>query len=281
MEPWICATCGVEHEPGATPPARCAICEDERQWVPAGGQRWTTASELRAAGHRQVVREEEPGLVGVGIEPAFGIGQRGLLVRHEAGNVLFDCVALVDEAGADAVAELGGIAAICFSHPHFFGAAVSWSERFGGTPVYVPEADRAWFPRRSAALRTWRDRVVLAPGLELVQVGGHFPGSAVLRWAEGAGGRGALLVGDTLQVVPDQGWLSVMWSYPNLIPLPPAVVETVEQRVLALDFDRLYGGWWGRVVGQDAKAAVRRSLERYRARAAGPLPDLAPPSADR
>jgi len=275
MEPWICATCGVEHEPGPQPPERCAICEDERQWVPAGGQRWTTAREL-ASGHRQVVREEEPGLLGVGIEPAFGIGQRGLLVLHEEGNVLFDCLALVDDAGAEAVAQVGGVSAICFSHPHFFGAAVSWSERFGGATIWVPEADRAWFPRRSPALRTWRDRLQLASGLELVQVGGHFPGSAVLLWAQGAEGRGALLVGDTLQVVPDPGWLSIMWSYPNLIPLPAAVVGEVERRVLALEFDRIYGGWWGRVIPSDARDAVRRSLARYRDRIHGPLPDLDP-----
>jgi len=276
MPEWICETCGVEYEDLPDPPACCPICEDERQWVPASGQRWTTRSALRAE-HAHEIREEEPGLVGIGIEPRFGIGQRALLVQSPAGNVLWDCVALVDDEGAERIEDLGGISSICFSHPHFYGAAVSWSRRFSDATIWVPEADRAWFPRSSPALRLWKGRVDLAPGLSLIETGGHFPGSAVLCWEAGAEGRGALLVGDTLQVVPDSGWLSIMWSYPNLIPLPSDVVDAVEARLGDLDFDRIYGGWWDRVIATGAKEAVRRSLARYRARLSGPLPDLEPP----
>ena len=39
MSFWICATCAVEH---AERMDVCAICADERQWVPADGQHWTT-----------------------------------------------------------------------------------------------------------------------------------------------------------------------------------------------------------------------------------------------
>ncbi|MEK8146430.1 hypothetical protein NKH18_49595 [Streptomyces sp. M10(2022)] len=53
------------------------ICEDDRQWVPAGGQRWTTLEAMAADGYRSEVREVEPGLMGVGAEPLIGIGQRG------------------------------------------------------------------------------------------------------------------------------------------------------------------------------------------------------------
>ena len=38
-------------------------------------------------------------------------------------------------------------------------------------------------------------------------------------------------------------------------------------------FDRIYGGWWGRVVVRDGAAAVRRSADRYIARARGERPD--------
>lgn len=280
MPEWICETCGVEYEDQPDPPPSCPICEDERQWVPPSGQRWTTRAQLQRE-HRHELREEEPGLVGIGIEPRFGIGQRALLVQTDAGNVLWDCVALVDDESAAQVEALGGLSAIAFSHPHFFGSAVSWSRHFGDATIWVPEADRTWFPRSSASVRLWQDRVELAPGTTLVQTGGHFPGSAVLRWEAGARGQGVLLVGDTLQVVPDAGWLSIMWSYPNLIPLPPAVVEAVEARVLELSFDRLYGGWWDRVIATGAKDAVVRSLQRYRARVYGPLPDLGPPAPPR
>ena len=36
---------------------------------------------LKADGYRNVLREEEPGLLGIGIEPSFSIGQRCLLVQ--------------------------------------------------------------------------------------------------------------------------------------------------------------------------------------------------------
>jgi len=36
----------------------------------------------------------------------------------------------------------------------------------------------------------------------------------------GLGGQGLLLVGDSLTVVMDRRYLSFMYSYPNLIPLP-------------------------------------------------------------
>jgi len=60
----ICATC-ANHYLEAPPPV-CAVCADERQWVPPGGQRWTTLAELAQAGHRSQVRQVEPDLTGIG-----------------------------------------------------------------------------------------------------------------------------------------------------------------------------------------------------------------------
>jgi hypothetical protein len=80
---WICATCANHYPEAPSPPGACVICADERQWVPAAGQRWTTDAELAAAGHRGDVREVEPGLLGVGVDPPVAIGQRALLVRTD------------------------------------------------------------------------------------------------------------------------------------------------------------------------------------------------------
>ena len=41
----------------------------------------------------------------------------------------------------------------------------------------------------------------------------------MLHWAGGARGRGALLAGDIIQVVPDRKHVSFMYSYPNYVPL--------------------------------------------------------------
>ena len=50
-----------------------------------------------ASDHAVVVREEEPELFGVGMDPTFAIGQRALLVRTSQGNVLWDCTSLLDD----------------------------------------------------------------------------------------------------------------------------------------------------------------------------------------
>ena len=55
---------------------------------------WT---ELAAAGHRSDVREVEPGLLGIGADPPVAIGQRGLVIRTDGGNLLWDPPGFIDE----------------------------------------------------------------------------------------------------------------------------------------------------------------------------------------
>src|SRR5437667_8886578 len=107
MDAWICATCGVQQDPSDDLPRRCPICEDERQYVPPTGQRWTSLPELRKEGHRIDLRDEEPGLVGVGIAPSFAIGQRALLVRTPDGNFLWDCIGFIDDEAVEAIRSWG------------------------------------------------------------------------------------------------------------------------------------------------------------------------------
>jgi hypothetical protein len=140
---------------------------------------------------------------------------------------------------------------------------VEWSQAFGGAPIYIPDADREWVQRVDPAIVTWRGTHELSPGVALVQCGGHFAGSAVLHWAEGAEGRGALLVGDTITVVPDVRFVGFMRSYPNLIPLPADEIRRIVDRVRPYRFDRIYGGWWDRVMASGGIRAVERSAERY------------------
>src|SRR6476469_4747900 len=197
---WICSTCGTQFPPSAEPAERCPICSDPRQYLPGGGQRWTTMEALRSA-HRNAVQRAEPGLYGIGTTPLFAIGQRALLVQHPAGNVLWDCVSLLDDATVDIVNALGGLSAIAISHPHFYSAMVEWGRAFG-CPVYLHAADRAQVTRPDPVLRFWDGETTsLGEGLTLIRCGGHFEGSSALHWAAGAEGRGALLTGDTVFVV--------------------------------------------------------------------------------
>ena len=85
----------------------------------------------------------------------------------------------------------------------------------------------------------------------------------MLHWRDGAGGAGALLSGDIVQVIPDRTHVGFMYSYPNLIPLPEAAVAHIAGALEPYAFDVIYGAWWDRLVRRDAKAIVRRSAERY------------------
>lgn len=256
---WVCETCGVEH---AEANGVCAICSDERQWVPADGQHWATLAELSEVGRRVQITELEPDLFGITVEPKVGIGQQTHLVRTPAGNLLWDPVGYLDDEAVDRVREFGDVTAIAASHPHMFGVQVEWSKALGGAPVLVSEADVGWVQRPDPAIKTWSGRYEVAPGLRLHQVGGHFPGSSVVHWTAGAAGKGVLLVSDTIHANPDRATVTFLRSYPNRIPLSPAVVERVTRAVTPLPFDRLYDNF-GRTIDAGAAAAVTRSADRY------------------
>jgi glyoxylase-like metal-dependent hydrolase (beta-lactamase superfamily II) len=241
----------------------CAVCADERQWVPPGGQRWTTLADLVAAGHASDVREVEPGLTGIGAQPPFAIGQRSLVVATPAGNLLWDPSGFIDEAAVSAVRGLGGLRYVTASHPHFYGSMVAWS-RATGAEILVPEADASWL-RASAEdpVRTWSGTHRALPGVTVIQCGGHFPGSAVVHWASGASGRGVLLSGDTIFVTPGEDRVTFVWSAPNRLPLSAPAVRGVWAAVEPYEFDRVYGGWWTPVLRAGAKHTVQRSAHRY------------------
>ncbi len=205
---FICATCGTQHAPAAAPPATCVICEDPRQWVPAGGQQWTTMDAL-ARRHAIGWREVTPGLLGCGMFPDFGIAQRALLLRTPAGNVLWDCLALIDPATIAIVKALGGIDAIAISHPHYYASMVDWARAFD-CPVLLHAADRRWVMRPDPAIRFWEGEThAVLPGVTLHRLGGHYAGGTILHWSAG---QGAILTGDIASVAPDRRHVSFMWS---------------------------------------------------------------------
>ena len=254
---WICVTCGLQYAASPTPPASCAVCLDDRQYVGRGGQRWTSHAELAERLHVRI--EDDDGLLGVGTVEPFAIPQRALVVRGPEATVLWDCISVVTP---EAVDRLGRIDAIAISHPHFYSSMVEWSEALGGVPILVHAADREWIARSSGDVQFWQgDRHDVSPGITLIHLPGHFPGSSVL-WSHGAGRR-ALLVGDSLHVAADRRHVTVMHSVPNFIPVGPAVIADVRERLAGIDFDDLYGFTWGLNVIGGARHAVDVSLDRY------------------
>jgi len=263
---FVCVTCGTQYPPSAAPPAHCPICEDERQYVGLNGQKWTTREAMQGR-HKNTIKEEEPNLFSINTEPNFSIGQRAYLLRNPGGNVLWDCVAHLDDATVQRLKELGGVAAIAISHPHFYTTMIDWSRALGGPPIHIHKLDQKWVMRPDPCVKFWEgDALDLTGGLKLVCTGGHFDGFQVLHWPGGAQGRGVLLAGDQPQVAMDPKWVSFMYSYPNMIPLNAPAIHRIASTLGALAFDRLYGAFPGRgkgIVAQDARTVVARSADRY------------------
>jgi len=263
MPAFICTACGMQYAPSDTAPAQCIVCEEERQYVPPAGQTWTTLPALAARAFNSY-REHEPGLIGIGTQPQFAIGQRALLVCTPDGNVLWDCISLLDAATIALINGLGGLKAIAISHPHFYTTMVEWSRAFGGVPIHLHADDRQWVMRSDPAVKHWDGETLqLLPGLTLIRGGGHFAGGTMLHWASGADGRGALLSSDIATVTTDRKFLTFMYSYPNLIPLNAAQVRGIAAAVAPFRFDRIYGHYFDRVIPGDGEAVLKKSVDRY------------------
>ena len=263
MNAFICTACGTQYPPSETPPAQCTICEEERQYVPPTGQSWTTLNGL-AARHFNAYRQHEPGVIGIGTQPNFAIGQRALLIRTPQGNILWDCIAMLDDATVALIQGLGGLAGIGISHPHFYTTMVEWSRAFGGVPIHLHAADREWIMRPDPAIKLWDgDTLKLLPNVTMIRGGGHFPGGSMLHWAKGAGGRGVLCSSDIATVTTDRKFLTFMWSYPNFIPLSARQVEGIAAALAPFRFDTIYGHYFDRVIPSGGEDVLKRSVARY------------------
>jgi hypothetical protein len=193
----VCNTCGTQH-PTADRAAltTCFICDDPRQYTPPSGQSFTTLAELRSsasAGEDQqqrrhnefhpLIKDDALRFTRIVTKPAFAIGQRAILIRTPKGNVLWDCVAYIDDDTVARVKEMGGIQAMVISHPHFYSTHLEWAERFG-CPVYLAREDREWLARRDEKRQVSLDGIETKveingedTGVRVVKLGGHFPGS--------------------------------------------------------------------------------------------------------
>jgi hypothetical protein len=263
MPAFICTTCGTQYAASVAPPAECRVCEDERQFTPAGGTSWTTLDAL-AAGHINAYRQYEPGLIGIGTQPRFAIGQRALLVCTPHGNILWDCISLIDDATVTLIKGLGGLSAIAISHPHFYTTLAEWSRAFGNVPVHLHADDAAWVMRPDPCIRSWRGEThELLPGLTLIRGGGHFAGGTMLHWAAGAEGRGVVCSADIARVNVDRKSFTFMRSYPNEIPLSANGVRAIGAALDPFPFDRVYSHFFDLVIPTGAKQILQSSIDRY------------------
>ena len=256
----ICAACGTKYPDRR---AACAICEDDRQYVPPDGQQWI---ELDAfAGRQKVIIKCDDGVIGVGVDPLFAINQRALIVRGAAMSVMWESLSLVTDEAVAAITRDGPIDAIAISHPHFYAAMQDWSDALGGIPIYLHELDWEWAENVGVKnAEFWKDdEFELAPGMTLLRCGGHFPGSVALHWRDARRPAGALLSGDALQVSANCKHVSFMYSYPNAIPMRPEDVAHIRAVLDGYAFDDIYGYTWRRNIVGGARAAVDASFRKF------------------
>ena len=172
----VCATCGVEREERGLV---CPICDDERQFMPPDGvQRWADPTALDVSVR---VAELEPGLWGISLTGAPGIGQQAKIIQTDKGNVMVEVPAAINKDAVDAVLKLGNVVAIVPSHPHMFGCQSLWSAALGA-PVYVAKADAEWLGVRPEGAVYWEGTLKVASGVVASSPGGHFPGSAAVSY---------------------------------------------------------------------------------------------------
>ena len=285
----VCTACGTQFPTAdRTALPSCRICDDPRQFTPPGGQSFITMADVRRR-HRNVFHPStgsNPRLISIASEPKLAIGQRAVLVRTPAGNILWDCLTLVDEATIEHIRALGGLAAIVISHPHYYSSHVEWAAAFG-CPVYLRAEDRAWTVQQSPRQVFWSgsnvqeivvsgsDHERQGTGAKAVRLGGHFPGSQVLLF------EGHLLIADTLVTTPSGlgSWaadalgnasrrpagmnsFAFMWSIPNMIPLSGEEVFAMWDVLKHHEFTSTHGAFVGTdITAPDLKQRVLESMK--------------------
>lgn len=258
----ICKTCGTRYKSEKFNEEHCAICQDGRQYVNPEGQQWVSYSDLlqKHSVRFHKIRED---LYEVSMNPSFAIGQRAFLILTPQGNILWDCIPVLDEAATAFINSIGGLKAIAISHPHYYSTMATWAQTFH-CPVYLHQNDKKWVMDDEDLIEFWSaENKKLITEITLVHTGGHFPGSTVLLY-ESKNYDTTIFVGDTFYISLDKKHISAMYSYPNNIPLDKTDLSKTFQRIEKLEFDSILGAFnWQHIFG-DAKQVFNESFRRYK-----------------
>ncbi len=257
----ICTACGTQYKQELTAGAVCPICMDDRQAVPEKGQSWTNLQEL-SDHYSVIVKKLTDHLYELKMAPSFAIGQRALLVITPEGNILWDCIALINEPTIEFIKSKGGLKAIAFSHPHYYTTMNDWAAVFD-CPVYIHQKDEQWVFNKGNNISLWNGvEKELWQDTRLINIGGHFPGSSILH-APFLSNQGAILCGDTFYISPSKKHTAVMYSYPNRIPLPLEEVRRIKKQMAGIQFDTIYGFYDFQNIYTNAHQLIQDSLDRY------------------
>lgn len=257
----ICTACGTQYQQILVTGALCPICLDDRQAVPEKGQSWTNLQEL-SEGYSVIIKKLNDNLYELKMAPSFGIGQRALLVNTPTANILWDCIALINEPTIEFIKSKGGLKAIAFSHPHYYTTMNEWAETFN-CPIYIHQKDEQWIFNKGGQVNLWSGtEKELWNGIRIINIGGHFPGSSILH-VPFLSNEGTILCGDTFYISPSKKHAAVMYSYPNRIPLPIQEVQRIKKQILNIQFDTIHGFYDYQNIYSNARHIIRESLDKY------------------
>ncbi|KAM0443956.1 hypothetical protein ACHAQK_002703 [Fusarium lateritium] len=277
----LCVTCGTQYDiPFDNKPPTCRMCnqvtnraktiQEPRQFVPPSGQSWTTLEKLQATHKNQFKQDDKDSRIwSIFSTPQVAIGQRAIFIQTEAGNVIWDCISLLDQETIDFIKSRGGLAAIAISHPHFYSTHLEWAREFD-CPVYLAHEDQEWLNREDPEGRrifVEGETKTILPGVNMVKLGGHFPGSSVLHW------NGKIFTGDTIGISlsglnrshhnKDHQVFFFHYAFPNFIPLAPTAMHLMWKRLRVWDFTSLYSLFFTTTVHEaKVKQLVLESMKR-------------------
>ncbi|RGP61044.1 hypothetical protein FLONG3_10663 [Fusarium longipes] len=275
----VCDTCGTQFSTSdRTALKTCHICDDPRQYVPPSGQSFSTLGELKKRFKNEWTEcASDPNITFITSTPKLSIGQRAILIKTPSGNVLWDCITLLDDETIQKINERGGLKAIVISHPHYYTTHVQWARAFS-CPVYLSPEDKSWTTISSSHQidLTEASTPILDTGATAIKLGGHFPGSLVLHY------NSRLFIADTLMTTPSGvgNWdvdatgakrssrppglnsFSFLWSIPNFIPLGVDEMARMWRLLKDVEFTATHGAFNGmEIEHDDVKARVLESMK--------------------
>ncbi|RSM18695.1 hypothetical protein CDV31_002415 [Fusarium ambrosium] len=275
----VCVTCGTQFPTADRSEVKtCYICDDPRQFVPPSGQSFSTLAELGKT-HRNEFTPcpADSRLTFISSTPKLAIGQRAILIKTPEGNILWDCISLLDEETISKIQALGGLRAIVISHPHFYSTHIQWARAFE-CPVYLSAEDARWVTMASThqiPLASTETETEVVSGVKAIKLGGHFPGSMVLLFdgrlliadtlmttAAGVGGWEVDATGSSRSKPPGLNSFSFLYSIPNFIPLNLDEMARMWGILKKYDFRATYGGFAGMdIEDEGVKGRVLESMK--------------------
>lgn len=254
----ICNACGTQYNIDEIKDNHCTICDDDRQYIPENGQTWTNHDELLNTRSVQI-KCIHSNLYELTILPSFAIGQRAFLILSKSGNILWDCIPLLDESTIAFIKSKGGLKAIAISHPHYYSNMLTWASTFN-CPVYIHKKDKEWTPK-SDTINLWiGEKMNLWDGIKIINIGGHFPGACIL-YVPFFSENKTVFCGDSLFISRSKRHIAIMYSYPNQIPLPISEIQRIRHLLKKCQFDTLYGAFSFQNLTSNVKIILETSMD--------------------